>query len=241
MGNRCFKGDSSREAQVVDVFDKDAYVAYYHGAKFRTVPHRGNHYRGGRKNIGSSRNVTADDTSSEIASTNGGSVYTPPAATSISCPSAPLIVKDKVIRADQSPFQLEGPNCPLRTCTDPSTVGSFVVIDVETGMVLVSVVLVGKSVYAVSTPDGRHVTFVKKLSPRKSYIMEDLGYKGTWCEDGQSDRLCITGPSLSSTTCCIVENRSQVIVESSDSNNEGVVDMLVVFLFNAINIIENNK
>ena len=227
MGNGCFKSDSSKAAEV-DVFDKDAYLAYYHGAKFRTAPHRGNHHRVGGRGIVGVRNPT-DDTGSEIASTNG-SVYTPPGTTIQSSPSAPLIVKDKVITVESSPFILEGPNCPLRTCTDPST-GSFVVIDVETGMVLVSVVSVGKSEYAVSTPDGRHVTTVKKS--RKSYIMENLGYKGT-CEGGGSDRLCITGPSCA----CSVENRSQVIVTNSDSINEGV-DMLVVFLFNAINIIEN--
>jgi len=219
MGNGCFKGDSSR-AEVVDVFDKDAYLAYYHGAKFRTAPHRGgNHHRVGR----GSR--TPEETGSEIASTNG-SVYTPPAAATIqSSPSAPLIVNDKVITVESSPFLLEGPDCPLRTCNDQST-GSFVVIDVQTGMVLVSVVGTGKSTYAVSTPDGRHVTTVKKS--RKSYTMEDLGYRGV-CEG--NDRLCIIGPS----STCTVENRSKVFVD-----NQGV-DMLVVFLFNAINIIETNK
>ena len=242
MGNGCFKSDASRSGgQLEDVFDKDAYMAYYHGAKFRGAP--SSKRRTGRVIVRQPQ--TGEETASEIASTNG-SVYTPPGATTIqSIPSsvAPLIAMDKVITYDMCPFELEGPSSLLRTVfTDPSgEQGSFVVIDVETGMVLVSVICSNKTNYVVCTPDGRHVTRLKKSS-RKHYVMEDLGYRASYSEQQHHSRLLITGPPVSGgPVCCSIENNSKVIVGDSptDSHHEGGVDMLVVFLFNAINIIDN--
>ena len=215
MGNGCFKSSDALRVSGKDVFDKeDAYMAYYH-AKFRTVaPHRGGHRRS---------RPTPEETNSEVASTNG-SVYT--LTIQSNSPSGALIVKDKTIRpsTDGSPFILEGPECPLKTWTDMTT-GSFVVIDAETGIMLVSVVAEhakSATTYTVSTPDGRQVTKVRKS--KNTFIMDDLGYKAS-CD---STRMNIQGPS----TLCYIENNSQVFIDS------GVADMLVVFLFNAIKIIE---
>ena len=123
----------------------------------------------------------------------------------------------------------------FKTWIDPMK-KSAVLVDRQTGLVVVSISVVSATMYSVTSPDGRLVTNIWIKRKRKNvFEMDKLSYMAS----GSVELLTVT--SLCGILICEIKNFSTVTwspIHRGQKNDDNII--FIVLLFNAINQLIDN-